>query len=296
MHEFHGVFPYLVSPVDSSGRVMADVLGRLAGDLIAAGVHGLTPLGSTGEFAYLDREQRSAVVRATIEAAAGRVPVVAGVASTATADAVAQAKSYQRLGADGILAILEAYFPLRDGQVEAYFRAIADAVDIPVVLYTNPQFQRSDLALDVIERLSTHPRIRYIKDASTNTGRLLSIMNRCGERLGVFSASAHIPACVMLIGGVGWMAGPACVIPRQSVRLYDLCRANRWPEAMALQRQLWRVNEVFARFNLAACIKAGLEGQGYRVGDPVAPQAALTAEERRLVAATLTRLDELAAA
>jgi 4-hydroxy-tetrahydrodipicolinate synthase len=80
MSDFHGVFPYLVSPVDSSGRVLTDVLGRLASDLIAAGVHGLTPLGSTGEFAYLDREQRAAVVRATIEAAAGRVPVVAGVA------------------------------------------------------------------------------------------------------------------------------------------------------------------------------------------------------------------------
>jgi 4-hydroxy-tetrahydrodipicolinate synthase len=295
MAEFHGVFPYLVSPVDSSGRVMTDVLGRLIDDLIAAGVHGLTPLGSTGEFAYLDREQRTAVVRATVEAAGGRVPVVAGVASTATADAVAQAKAYARAGADGILAILEAYFPLKDAQVEGYFRAIADAVEIPVVLYTNPQFQRSDLSLDVIESLSTHPRIRYIKDASTNTGRLLSIMNRCGERLGVFSASAHIPACVMLIGGVGWMAGPACLIPRQSVRLYDLCRAGRWSDAMALQRRLWRVNEAFARFNLAACIKAGLEGQGYRVGDPVAPQAALTAEERRLVMATLAGLDDHAA-
>ena len=102
-------------------------------------------------------------------------------------------KAIERLGADGILAILEAYFPLKDAQVEAYFRAIADAVDIPVVLYTNPQFQRSDLSLDVIARLAAHPRIGYIKDASTNTGRLLSIMNRCPE-LGVFSASAHIPA------------------------------------------------------------------------------------------------------
>jgi len=285
MRDFHGVFPYLVSPIDASGRVLTDVLGRLANDLIANGVHGLTPLGSTGEFAYLDREQRTTVVRATIEAAAGRVPVVAGVASTATDDAVAQAKSYQRLGADGILAILEAYFPVRDAQVEAYFRAIADAVDIPVVLYTNPQFQRSDLSLDAIEKLSTHPRIRYIKDASTNTGRLLSIMNRCGRSISVFSASAHIPACVMLIGGVGWMAGPACLIPRQSVRLYDLCRAGQWLEAMELQRRLWQVNEAFARFNLAACIKAGLEGQGYPVGNPVPPQAPLGAEERRLVAA-----------
>ncbi len=282
MSDFHGVYPYLVSPIDTQGRILTDVLGKLASDLITAGVHGLTPLGSTGEFAYLDRTQREAVVRATIEAADKRVPVVAGVASTATADAVAQAKMFQKLGADGILAILEAYFPLKDAQIESYFRAIADAVEIPVVLYTNPQFQRSDLSLDVIARLSEHPRIRYIKDASTNTGRLLSIMNRA-PRMKVFSASAHIPAAVMLIGGVGWMAGPACIVPRQSVRLYDLCRAGKWPEAMKLQRDLWRINEAFARFNLAACIKAGLQIQGYAVGDPVPPQAALAPAERDVV-------------
>jgi 4-hydroxy-tetrahydrodipicolinate synthase len=289
MTGLHGVFPYLVSPVNGSGRIKTAVLGRLVDDLVTAGVHGLTPLGSTGEFAYLGNAQRADVVRATIEAAARRVPVIAGVAATATADAVAQARSYQELGADGILAILESYFPLAEPQVEAYFRAIADAVDVPVVLYTNPQFQRTDLTLDVIARLSEHPRIGYIKDASTNTGRLLSIMNRC-ERLKVFSASAHIPACVMLIGGVGWMAGPACVIPRQSVRLYELCRAGRFAEAMELQRKLWRINEIFARFNLAACIKAALEIQGYEVGDPVPPQRPLGAKERDVVAAALAEV------
>jgi 4-hydroxy-tetrahydrodipicolinate synthase len=295
MSDFHGVFPYLVSPIDARGRILTGVLGKLASDLIEAGVHGLTPLGSTGEFAYLSREQRAAVVQATIEAANKRVPVVAGVASTTIADAVEQAKAYQKLGADGILAILEAYFPLKDAQVEAYFRAIADAVDVPVVLYTNPQFQRSDLTLDVIARLSEHPRIQYIKDASTNTGRLLSIMNRA-PRMKVFSASAHIPAAVMLIGGVGWMAGPACVVPRQSVRLYDLCRAEKWPEALSLQRELWRINEAFARFNLAACIKAGLQIQGYAVGDPVPPQAALSAADRDVVEGILRDVAKLESA
>lgn len=283
MTAFRGVYPYLVSPIDDAGRIKTDVLARLVDDLISAGVHGLTPLGSTGEFAYLSPEQRQDVVRATVEAAAGRVPVVAGVAATATRDAVAQARTYQRLGVDGILAILEAYFPLKDPQIEGYFRAIADAVDLPVVLYTNPQFQRSDLSLEVIERLSAHPRIGYIKDASTNTGRLLSILGRCHDRLSVFAASAHIPACVMLIGGVGWMAGPACLIPRESVRLYDLCREGRFHDAMGLQRRLWPINEIFARYNLAACIKAGLQLQGYPVGDPIPPQAPLTAEERSVV-------------
>src|SRR5450830_1547904 len=96
MTDFHGVFPYLVSPIDAQGRILTDVLGRLASDLIKAGVHGLTPLGFTGEFAYLSREQRAAVVQGTIEAAGKRVPVIAGVASTSTADAVDQAKNYQK--------------------------------------------------------------------------------------------------------------------------------------------------------------------------------------------------------
>jgi dihydrodipicolinate synthase/N-acetylneuraminate lyase len=275
---FHGVFPYLISPIDQSGDVKAEVLARLCDDLIKAGVHGLTPLGSTGEFAYLSWTQRRRVVEIVVDAARGRVPVVAGVAATTTADAVAQAREYARMGCDGILAILEAYFPVSDDGVFAYFKAIAEGISLPVVLYTNPNFQRSDLSLPVIDRLSRIPNIRYIKDASTNTGRLLSIINRVEGRMKVFSASAHIPACVMLIGGVGWMAGPACVAPRQSVQLYETCRRGDWTAAMELQRSLWALNEAFARYNLAACIKGALNLQGYPVGAPLPPQAPLSAE------------------
>lgn len=272
---FHGVFPYLVSPVDSTGEVKSDVLARLCEDLIKAGVHGLTPLGSTGEFAYLSWPQRRRVVEVVVEAAAGRVPVVAGVASMTVADAVSQAREFERMGCSGILAILETYFPVTDEGVFSYFEAIAKAVSLPLVLYTNPNFQRSDLSLPVIDRLSRVDNIRYIKDASFNTGRLLSILNRVEGRLKVFAASAHIPTCVMLIGGVGWMAGPACVAPRQSVQLYETCRRGDWVAAMERQRPLWALNQAFARYNLAACIKGALELQGYPVGTPLPPQEPL---------------------
>ncbi len=275
---FHGVFPYVVSPIRESGEVDAEVLARLCDDLVNAGVHGLTPLGSTGEFAYLTWPQRRRVVEVVLAAANGRVPVVAGVASTTIAEAVFQAREFERLGCNGILAILEAYFPLSDEGVFAYFNAIAQAVSVPIVLYTNPNFQRSDLSLPVIERLSRIANIRYIKDASSNTGRLLSIINRVEGRIQVFAASAHIPACVMLIGGVGWMAGPACVAPRQSVELYEVCRRGDWAAAMERQRPLWDLNQAFAKYNLAACIKGGLQLQGYAVGVPLPPQAPLPPE------------------
>lgn len=291
--DFYGVFPYLVSPVDSSGDIKADVLGRLCDDLINAGVHGLTPLGSTGEFAYLSRAQRRRIVEIVIQSASGRVPVIAGVASTTTADAVAQAREFEKLGCSGILAILESYFPVPDEGVYAYFRAVAEAVSIPLVLYTNPNFQRSDLSLPVIERLSRIPNIGYIKDASSNTGRLLSIMSRTEGRMRVFAASAHIPACVMLIGGVGWMAGPACLAPRQSVELYELCRRGSWEAAMNLQRRLWALNQAFARYNLAACIKGGLELQGYPVGAPLPPQVPLPPDGVPVVRHALEELGAL---
>src|SRR5574340_1013033 len=134
MTGFHGVFPYLVSPVDANGRIKGDVLARLCDDLIAAGVHGLAPLGSTGEFAYLSWAQRRRVVEVVLQAASGRVPVVAGVAATTIADATTQAREYERMGCHGILAILEAYFPIADEGVYAYFEAIAKAVCLPVVL------------------------------------------------------------------------------------------------------------------------------------------------------------------
>jgi len=291
--KLHGVFPYLVSPIDDAGKVKDEVLARLCDDLIGAGVHGLTPLGSTGEFAYLSRAQKRRVVEVVIEAAAGRVPVVAGVASTTTTDAVDQAREWERLGCDGILAVLEAYFPVGDDGVYAYFRAIGEAVSAPVVLYTNPSFQRSDLSVPMIERLSHVPNIRYIKDASVNTGRLLSIISRVEGRMQVFAASSHIPACVMLIGGVGWMAGPACVAPRASVELYELCRRGDWQAAMDRQRPLWALNQAFARHNLAACIKGGLELQGYAVGAPLPPQAPLSAEGVEDVRRALTAIGAL---
>jgi 4-hydroxy-tetrahydrodipicolinate synthase len=275
---FYGVFPYLVSPVDPKGNILDGVLARLVDHLVNSGIHGLTPLGSTGEFAYLDWEQRRRIVEVVLDANSNRVPVVAGVAATTTADAVKQACEFEKMGVDGILAIMEAYFPIPVSGVVNYFTAIAQAVSRPVVLYTNPNFQRSDLTLEAIDRLADVSNIEYIKDASTNTGRLLSIINRVGDRIKIFSASAHIPLCVMLIGGVGWMAGPACLIPCQSVRLYELAMEKKWNDAMQLQSRLWQINQIFSKYSLAACIKSGLNLQGFPVGDPMPPQSPLNSE------------------
>jgi 4-hydroxy-tetrahydrodipicolinate synthase len=291
--EFEGVFPYLVSPIDPDGEVKENVLKSLVDHLIKSGVHGLTPLGSTGEFAYLTWSQRKRVVEVVLEATYGRVPVVTGVAHTSNREAVRQAREMEAMGVDGILAIMDTYFPVPPNGVVSYFRSIAEAVSCPIVLYTNPSFSGTNLSLEVIEELIKVPNIRYLKDASANTGNLLTIMHHLGDRIKVFSASAHIPLFVMMLGGVGWMAGPACVIPRQSVKLYELARQRRWEEAIILQKKLWNINRIFQKYSLAPCIKACLEVQGFPVGNPISPLQPLVPEAMRDVEEVLKTLDNM---
>lgn len=282
-----GIYPYLVSPLDSHGAVNEKVLSNLIDNLVEAGVSGLSPLGSTGEVMYLTEQQRLAVVEATVSVAAGRVPVVPGVASFSTADAVAQAKRYELRGVAGLVVMLQAAFPVSESGVVSYFRAVAEAVSCPIVLYTNPALLGTDLSIRALTELSQLPNVRYIKDATGNTGRILTILNHFDGQLGVFSASAHIPLLVFKLGAVGWMAGPACVVPELCVNLFRLHCSGRQFEALELQRRLWSVNEVFQRYSLAACIKAALEVQGYAVGPPVAPQQPLGKSEIAEIRAAL---------
>lgn len=286
-----GIYPYLPTPVDSEGRVDVEVVRRLVEDLIADGVHGLTPLGTTGELPYLTRDQRRAMVTATVEAAAGRVPVVSGVSAFSTADGEEQARDSVGGGADGLVVMRQQALPTaRAGMVE-YFERVASAVDVPVVLYTNPSVLGTDLVIEDLRQLVETPNIRYIKDASGVTGRLLTIVDSFGERLQVFSASAHIPLVVFQLGGIGWMAGPACVLPGHSVALYERWRAGDDDGAWRLQRALWPFNALFQKHGLAACVKAALEIRGYEVGPPLHPQQACDAAARAEIEQSLADAD-----
>ena len=278
---FAGIFPYLVTPLDDKGRLKESVLADLVDHLIRKGVHGLTPLGSTGEGAYLDWPTKKRAVEVVVKAAKGRVPVVGGVNNLTTHAAALEASETEHIGVDGILVVLPTYFPVVDEQVVAHFRAVARAVSCPVTLYTNPKFAMWDFTVDTLKQLADESNITYLKDASGNIGKLMSIITALGGRFKIFSASAHVPLFVFMLGGVGWMAGPACLIPEQSIALYEAARQKRWEEAVELQKKLWPLNVAFQRYSLAACVKAGLEMQGFSVGFPLPPQRQLDREGRK---------------
>lgn len=290
---FAGIFPYLVTPLDKKGRLNEKVLGDLVDHLIRKGVHGLTPLGSTGEGAYLDWPTKKRVTEVVVKATAGRVPVVAGINNLTTQGAVCEATETEKIGVDGILVVLPTYFPIAEKEVVAHFRTVARAVSCPVTLYTHPKFALWDFTVNMLQELAEEPNIRYLKDASGNIGKLMSIVAALGDKIKIFSATAHIPLFVFMLGGVGWMSGPACLIPGQSILLYKLARKKKWEEALELQKKLWPLNVAFERYSLSACVKAGLEMQGFPVGPPAPPQKQLNAEARKAVQKILENVGAL---
>jgi len=291
--EFHGIFPYLVTPLDEKGRLKEQVLADLVDYLIGKGIHGLTALGSTGEAPYLDWETKRRTIEVVVKSTARRVPVVAGVCNTSTQGAVREAMETEKLGVDGILTLMPSYFPLNDQQVVGHFRAIAKAVSCPITLYTNPKFQTWDFTVEALKQLTEEPNILYLKDASGNVGKIMDIVTTLGSRIKIFSDTSSVPLFVFLIGGIGWMSGPACVIPVQSIELYEAACQKRWEEAAELQKKQWPLNAAFRRFSLSACIKAGLEMQGFPVGPPLPPQKQLDAEGMRTVERILRNIGAL---
>ncbi len=291
--QLKGIFPYLVTPTDSTGRLKEEVLGDLVEHLISKGVHGLTPLGSTGEGPYLPWEMRKRVIQIVVEKTSGRVPVIAGVTDLSTSVAAKRAQETEELGVDGIVAILPTYFPVPQDKVVDHFKAVANSVSCPVTLYSNPKFANWDFTIPMLDSLIKTPNINYLKDASGNTAKLLAIINHFGNRLKIFSASSHVPLFVFMMGGIGWMAGPACIIPEYCVRLFELAQQKRWEEALEIQKRIVDIILSFQKFSLAACIKAGLEMQGFKVGPPLPPQKRLGKEGLAVVRQALLDLGVL---
>ena len=290
---FSGIYPYLVTPLDQNGHLKEEVLVHLIEHLIHKGVHGITVLGSTGEGAYLDGHTKLQVVKVAVEAINGRVPLIAGVNNLTTHGAVHEASLTERAGVDGILVVLPTYFPITDKQVVHHFRTVSKAVSCPVTLYTNPKFAQWDFTIDTLTKLLEVENILYLKDASGDMAKLMAIFTSLGDKIKIFSASAHVPLFVFMLGGVGWMAGPACLIPELSVALYEMALQKRWHEALEMQKKLWPLNMAFQKYSLAACVKSGLEMQGFAVGPPLSPQRQLDAEGLNVVRSILEQMNAL---
>jgi dihydrodipicolinate synthase/N-acetylneuraminate lyase len=284
--QLHGVYPYLVTPLTAEGRLDEEIVERQVRRSIKAGVHGLTPLGSSGELPLVPPTVRDDMVRTVVEVAGGAVPVVAGVGAFDVRTGAEAAEAAQAAGVDGIVAVLFSYFPLSGAEAVRYFTAVATAVTVPVVLYYHPQFCRFELSNRDAARLAEVDTIRFIKDASGQIANISKWRIATDGAIGVFASTSFSPTAAMLLGAVGWMSGPATVLPGVSAAIYSLCREGKWAQAEAVEQLIEPVLDAFRTHGPARTVKACLRAQGLDAGAAIAPLADLTAAEMEALQAT----------
>jgi len=235
---FFGSIPALVTPF-SGGRVAEDTLRAFVDWQIAEGSNALVPCGTTGEAATLSAAEHRRVIEITVETAKGRVPVIAGCGSNNTAHAIELTRAAKDAGADGALHVPPYYNrPNQDG-IYAHFAAIAEAVDIPVVLYNVPSRTVTDISVETMGRLAKLGSVVGVKDATGNLGRVSAQRLACGADFCQISGNDETALAFNAMGGVGCISVTANVAPRLCSEFQKATREGRWDEALRLQDRLY---------------------------------------------------------
>lgn len=290
-----GVIAFPVTAMDERGEAVdIPTYQALISRIVDAGVHSVVPLGSTGEFAYLDPEERKAVVQASVEALTGRVPVIAGVSALATADAVAYARHAAQVGANGVMLSIPTYYPLGTAEVHAHVSAVAAATDLPLVLYNNPYTSNVDLTPDLLERLKDIDTLVAVKEATMDVNRIPLLRDALGDRVSILGGGFDpyaLPALVM--GARGWTTGMANLVPQRCVALYRAAVLDRdLAAAQQHDRALAPLANLLVRFGLSVTVKAGLKLLGHSAGGPRRPLLPLPEEAERELSEVLSTLVE----
>ena len=270
---FYGVHVPVVTPMTDNNEVDYDTLGKFAEYLIDSGVHALTPLGSTGEFYALTPDERHDVLKGTIEAAGGRVPVLAGTNASSTQDVVFYSRQAEKLGASGILLAPPYYSLPRLDELYEHFRVVNDAIGIPIMLYNYPARTGADITPDFVERLTALKNVQYIKESTGEVTRVSELIQRFEGRIGVFCGCDTISLESFVLGAVGWVGGIANVLPKTHVKLYDLASVQGdIPAARKFYYEILSALQLIeGGGRYTQYVKAGCEIMGHPVGPPRGP-------------------------
>lgn len=270
---FKGVITALITPL-RDGNVDEAAFDRLLERQIAAGVHGVVPMGTTGESASLTLDEHKRVVERCVAVAAGRVRVIAGAGASATDKAIDLARFAKTVGADGTLVVTPYYNRPSQAGLEAHFRAVADAVQIPMLLYNVPGRTGVDLANETVAALADHPNVVGIKDATGDLGRVSWMRNHVGADFALISGDDPSWLGYLAQGGHGVISVSSNVAPEGMVALYDavqsgdLALARTWQDRLiGLHKGLFLDNSPSpTKFALS---RLGLCGEEVRL--PLAP-------------------------
>ena len=293
-YDLTGVIPAMVTPAtDDGGDIDIARIKALTGRLIGAGVHGLFPCSSTGEAPLLDRDQRIRVIDAVADVNQGRLPLLAGVGTFSTAHAVRYARDAQAHGASHIVVLPLHFFRTSPAELEGYFAAVAESVDIPTILYNYPEITSGQfITPEMAMRLAAKYNIVGVKDSSGDLTLALRLIQACSADFAVFTGSESLLLALLSHGGAGTICAAANVIPEILVDCFDNFNRGELDVALEAQRKALSVSTLWRLGTFPAAVKAccGIADSTAPAGPPFLPAQPVGDEQIRLMRAALAKI------
>jgi len=290
---FKGVYPFLATPFTEDQHDVDEArLRSHIDDLIEVGkVHGITALGSTGEFALMSEDERRRVAEVTIDAADNRVPVVIGTAAISTRSAVALSKHAQSAGADAIIVNPQSYWRPTEDELFDHYGAIARAVSMPVMVYNNPDTTKVDMSPRFIARLNREfSHFISVKESSGDIRRVQNILELTGGKMSVSIGHQSLAIAAFATGATGWTTGIANTIPQICVRIFDEAVVRRnFDEARKIFAAVLPLCDFYAEKSLARSVKAAAELLDKPLGPPRLPLKRLAPADYQILRELLIR-------
>lgn len=288
-----GVIPPIVTPLDASEQVIEPSLRQITDHIINGGVHGILALGSNGEFYGLEREQQERVVNILVDQSAGRVPVYLGIGEITTRECVRWARQAESMGVKAISVLHPMFLGPNDDELYDHFVAVAEATDLPVLLYNNPDRMRCGISANLLDRLADVPNIVGVKESSGDMTLTAEFIRRTRDRdFKVIAGRDILILSTLLYGGVGTVASSANVVPELVVSIYDKFKAGDLAGALEAQYQLAPMRMAYNLGSFPVVTKDYMRLLGFDVGEPVLPNKRSSAEN---LAKLQQLLDELGA-
>lgn len=257
----------MITPMHPDGSVNYTEIDRILEDQIAAHTDAIIACGTTGEASTLDDQEHLDVIGHVVKRVDGRIPVIAGTGSNNTAHAIMMSKEAADLGADGLLVVTPYYNKTSQAGLVASYTAVADATDLPVIMYNVPSRTGVNIAPETAKTLSAHPKINAIKEASGNISQVAKIAALCGDELNIYSGNDDQIVPLLSLGGKGVISVLAHVAPQQTHDICDLWFEGKTAESAALQLKLLDLcNVLFCDVNPIP-VKAAMNLLGYSAGE-----------------------------
>ena len=260
---FTGMATAIVTPMKNDGSVDYEAMGRFIDFQIENGINALVVMGTTGENATLEPEEQKEVIAFTVKKTAGRVPVIAGTGTNNTAHVLENTKNACEVGVDGILVVTPYYNKATQAGLIKHFTMIADASEVPVILYNVPGRTGCALTPKTVAALAEHPNIVGLKEATGNMAQMVELMHLCGDKIDIYSGEDALTVPMMAMGGSGTISVLSNVLPAESVAMTDACKAGDFKTAAAMQcKFLPLINALFSQVNPIP-VKAATAAMGF---------------------------------